>query len=136
MNKLGRFLSSSKVCHNKITPDKPFGLFCHTTSSQQIIPVSLQTSIFNSASTLFSMDIYRKFRSGASAKELLLTGRLCICFLASHFSKTIFSSIRFWVCCSFNLLTSNLNRRILEYPLQSVAGCTWVQRVLYTGLKN
>ena len=33
------------------------------------------TSIFNSSSTLFTMDIYRKFRARASAKELLLVGR-------------------------------------------------------------
>ena len=33
------------------------------------------TSIFNSASTLFTMDIYRKLRSNAKTKELLLVGR-------------------------------------------------------------
>ena len=33
------------------------------------------TSIFNSASTLFTMDIYRKFRSNAKTKELLFVGR-------------------------------------------------------------
>ena len=33
------------------------------------------TSIFNSASTLFTMDVYRKFRSDAKNKELLLVGR-------------------------------------------------------------
>ena len=33
------------------------------------------TSIFNSSSTLFTMDIYWKFRSNASSKELLLVGR-------------------------------------------------------------
>lgn len=33
------------------------------------------TSIFNSASTLFTMDVYRKFRSKATNKELILVGR-------------------------------------------------------------
>ena len=33
------------------------------------------TSIFNSASTLFTMDIYRKLRNNAKTKELLLVGR-------------------------------------------------------------
>ena len=33
------------------------------------------TSIFNSASTLFTIDIYKTLRSSASTKELLLVGR-------------------------------------------------------------
>ena len=33
------------------------------------------TSIFNSSSTLFTMDIYRKFRPKAGNRELLLVGR-------------------------------------------------------------
>ena len=33
------------------------------------------TSIFNSSSTMFTMDIYRKFRSHAGTKELLFVGR-------------------------------------------------------------
>jgi uncharacterized sodium:solute symporter family permease YidK len=33
------------------------------------------TSIFNSSSTLFTMDVYRSFRSSAKTKELLLVGR-------------------------------------------------------------
>ena len=37
--------------------------------------VSDLTSIFNSASTLFTMDIHRKLRSNAKTKELLLVGR-------------------------------------------------------------
>ena len=36
------------------------------------------TSIFNSASTLFTMDIYRYIRKKASVKELMVIGR-CVC---------------------------------------------------------
>ncbi|XP_056443815.1 sodium/glucose cotransporter 1 [Gadus chalcogrammus] len=38
--------------------------------------MSSLTSIFNSASTLFTMDIYTKFRRTASEKELMLAGRV------------------------------------------------------------
>lgn len=41
------------------------------------------TSIFNSASTLFTLDIYRKFRSSANSKELLLVGRIMILVLVA-----------------------------------------------------
>jgi Na+/proline symporter len=37
--------------------------------------MSSLTSIFNSASTLFTMDIYTKIRSSASEKELMIAGR-------------------------------------------------------------
>ncbi|XP_067406377.1 sodium/glucose cotransporter 1-like isoform X3 [Emydura macquarii macquarii] len=40
--------------------------------------MSSLTSIFNSASTLFTMDIYTKIRSRATEKELMLAGRLFI----------------------------------------------------------
>ena len=33
------------------------------------------TSIFNSASTLFTMDIYRLLRKKANTKELMIVGR-------------------------------------------------------------
>jgi len=39
------------------------------------------TSIFNSASTLFTIDIYRKIRKHSSTRELLLVGRLFILVL-------------------------------------------------------
>eukprot|EP00092_Neocalanus_flemingeri_P098207 GFUD01125223.1.p1 GENE.GFUD01125223.1~~GFUD01125223.1.p1 ORF type:complete len:444 (+),score=42.23 GFUD01125223.1:90-1421(+) len=41
------------------------------------------TSIFNSASTLFTMDIYREFRKKAQTKELLIVGRVFILFLVA-----------------------------------------------------
>ncbi|KAG8521246.1 Solute carrier family 5 member 4, partial [Galemys pyrenaicus] len=43
--------------------------------------MSSLTSIFNSASTLFTMDIYTKIRKRASERELLLAGRLFIVVL-------------------------------------------------------
>ncbi|XP_068127562.1 sodium/glucose cotransporter 1 [Hyperolius riggenbachi] len=43
--------------------------------------MSSLTSIFNSASTLFTMDIYTKIRKRASEKELMIAGRIFILFL-------------------------------------------------------
>ncbi|XP_010602170.1 sodium/glucose cotransporter 1 isoform X3 [Fukomys damarensis] len=43
--------------------------------------MSSLTSIFNSASTLFTMDIYTKIRKRASEKELMIAGRLFILLL-------------------------------------------------------
>ncbi|KAK3530612.1 hypothetical protein QTP86_028868 [Hemibagrus guttatus] len=40
--------------------------------------MSSLTSIFNSSSTLFTMDIWKKYRRGASEKELLRVGRLIV----------------------------------------------------------
>ncbi|KAM5238301.1 solute carrier family 5 member 4-like [Ctenodactylus gundi] len=40
--------------------------------------LSTLTSIFNSASTLFTMDLYTKIRKRASEKELLIAGRLFV----------------------------------------------------------
>ena len=37
--------------------------------------MSSLTSIFNSSSTLFTMDIWKKYRRHADEKELLLVGR-------------------------------------------------------------
>lgn len=39
------------------------------------------TSIFNSASTLFTMDIYHFLRKRASIKELMIVGRLFVCVM-------------------------------------------------------
>lgn len=42
--------------------------------------MSSLTSIFNSASTLFTMDIYTKIRPKAKEKELMIAGRyVCVC---------------------------------------------------------
>lgn len=39
------------------------------------------TSIFNSASTLFTVDIYKQIRKKASTKELMISGRLFVIFM-------------------------------------------------------
>ncbi|XP_028836747.1 solute carrier family 5 member 3a [Denticeps clupeoides] len=38
-------------------------------------------SIFNSASTIFTLDIYKMFRQRASSKELMIVGRLFVAFM-------------------------------------------------------
>ncbi|WAQ99431.1 SC5AB-like protein, partial [Mya arenaria] len=43
--------------------------------------MSSLTSVFNSAATLFTMDIWKKIRKDASEKELLISGRVFILFL-------------------------------------------------------
>lgn len=43
--------------------------------------MSSLTSIFNSSSTLFTMDIWKKYRPAAPEKELLLVGRIATVFL-------------------------------------------------------
>ncbi|XP_076467786.1 sodium/glucose cotransporter 4-like [Babylonia areolata] len=40
--------------------------------------MSSLTSIFNSASTMFTMDIWRRFRAKASQHELMIVGRVCV----------------------------------------------------------
>lgn len=40
--------------------------------------MSSLTSIFNSASSMFTMDIWRRFRRKASQHELMIVGRLCV----------------------------------------------------------
>ena len=42
--------------------------------------MSSLTSIFNSASTLFTMDIWRKAKRHASERELLIVGRFLLSF--------------------------------------------------------
>ena len=51
------------------------------------------TSIFNSASTLFTMDLYREFRSSASTKELLIVGRLFLLVLVRILDKPVHLAI-------------------------------------------
>ncbi|XP_071110844.1 sodium/glucose cotransporter 4-like isoform X2 [Haliotis cracherodii] len=43
--------------------------------------ISSLTSIFNSSSTLFTMDIWTRFRTKASDVELMIVGRVCILIL-------------------------------------------------------
>ncbi len=37
------------------------------------------TSIFNSASTLFTMDVYKHVRKSATVRELMIVGRCAVC---------------------------------------------------------
>lgn len=43
--------------------------------------ISSLTSIFNSSSTIFTMDIWRRIHKGASDAELMIVGRLCVLIL-------------------------------------------------------
>uniref|UniRef100_A0A0B7AH26 Sodium/glucose cotransporter 4 n=1 Tax=Arion vulgaris TaxID=1028688 RepID=A0A0B7AH26_9EUPU len=43
--------------------------------------MSTLTSIFNSASTMFTMDIWRRFRKRAPQSELMIVGRICVLVL-------------------------------------------------------
>ncbi|KAA0188220.1 Sodium/glucose cotransporter 4 [Fasciolopsis buskii] len=45
--------------------------------------ISDLTSIFNSASTLFTMDVYQRFRRRARDSELVLVGRIFVVFLVA-----------------------------------------------------
>ncbi len=51
--------------------------------------MSSLTSIFNSASTLFTIDIYTKIRPKAKEKELMIAGRcvhVCLCWILIFWS--------------------------------------------------
>lgn len=43
--------------------------------------MSSLTSIFNSASTMLTMDLWRRFRPKAKERELMIVGRLCVLVL-------------------------------------------------------
>lgn len=43
--------------------------------------MSSLTSIFNSASSMFTMDLWKRFRPTANTRELMLVGRLCVLIL-------------------------------------------------------
>ncbi|KAK6192710.1 hypothetical protein SNE40_004136 [Patella caerulea] len=45
--------------------------------------ISSLTSIFNSSSTIFTMDIWRRIRKGASEVELMIVGRVCVLILVA-----------------------------------------------------
>ncbi|KAG2470706.1 SC5A1 protein, partial [Polypterus senegalus] len=62
----------------KLMPDGLRGLMLSVMLASLM---SSLTSIFNSASTLFTMDIYARIRKQASEKELMLAGRIFILFL-------------------------------------------------------
>jgi SSS family transporter len=45
--------------------------------------ISSLTSIFNSSSTIFTMDIWRRIRKNATEVELMIVGRLCVIILVA-----------------------------------------------------
>ncbi|XP_066514885.1 sodium/glucose cotransporter 1 [Hoplias malabaricus] len=72
----------SNIAYPKLVLDlMPNGLRGLMLSVMLASLMSSLTSIFNSASTLFTMDIYAKVRRRASEKELMIAGRLFILIL-------------------------------------------------------
>jgi SSS family transporter len=59
----------------------PYGLRGLMLSVMMSALVSSLTSIFNSSSTIFTMDIWRRIRKGATDVELMIVGRLCVIIL-------------------------------------------------------
>uniref|UniRef100_G3PYU9 Sodium/glucose cotransporter 1 n=1 Tax=Gasterosteus aculeatus aculeatus TaxID=481459 RepID=G3PYU9_GASAC len=69
----------TNIAYPKLVVDlMPNGLRGLMLSVMMASLMSSLTSIFNSASTLFTMDIYTKIRSRASERELMIAGRLFI----------------------------------------------------------
>ncbi|KAM3873800.1 sodium/glucose cotransporter 1 [Diretmus argenteus] len=72
----------TNIAYPKLVVDlMPNGLRGLMLSVMMASLMSSLTSIFNSASTLFTMDIYTKIRSSASEKELMIAGRVFILVL-------------------------------------------------------
>ncbi|XDV53996.1 hypothetical protein PO909_022377 [Leuciscus waleckii] len=78
----GTSVGCSNIAYPKLVVDlMPNGLRGLMLSVMLASLMSSLTSIFNSASTLFTMDIYTKIRPKAKEKELMLAGRLFMLFL-------------------------------------------------------
>ncbi|XP_012697786.1 sodium/glucose cotransporter 1 isoform X2 [Clupea harengus] len=78
----GASVGCSNIAYPKLVVDlMPNGLRGLMLSVMMASLMSSLTSIFNSASTLFTMDIYTKIRRRASEKELMLAGRVFMLFL-------------------------------------------------------
>uniref|UniRef100_A0A4W5PCX0 Solute carrier family 5 member 1 n=1 Tax=Hucho hucho TaxID=62062 RepID=A0A4W5PCX0_9TELE len=75
----GASVGCTNIAYPKLVVDlMPNGLRGLMLSVMMASLMSSLTSIFNSASTLFTMDIYTKIRSSASEKELMIAGRVFI----------------------------------------------------------
>ncbi|XP_042293295.1 sodium/glucose cotransporter 5 [Sceloporus undulatus] len=73
----GSEVGCSNIAYPKLVMDlMPSGLRGLMIAVMMAALMSSLTSIFNSSSALFTMDIWRKVRTGASEKELLLVGRM------------------------------------------------------------
>uniref|UniRef100_A0A8C2GA05 Sodium/glucose cotransporter 1 n=1 Tax=Cyprinus carpio TaxID=7962 RepID=A0A8C2GA05_CYPCA len=78
----GASVGCSNIAYPKLVVDlMPNGLRGLMLSVMLASLMSSLTSIFNSASTLFTMDIYTKIRSNAKEKELMIAGRVFMLFL-------------------------------------------------------
>ncbi|CAK6959380.1 sodium/glucose cotransporter 1 [Scomber scombrus] len=75
----GASVGCTNIAYPKLVVDlMPDGLRGLMLSVMMASLMSSLTSIFNSASTLFTMDIYTKIRRTASEKELMIAGRVFI----------------------------------------------------------
>uniref|UniRef100_A0A3Q4G3J3 Sodium/glucose cotransporter 1 n=1 Tax=Neolamprologus brichardi TaxID=32507 RepID=A0A3Q4G3J3_NEOBR len=78
----GTAVGCSNIAYPKLVVElMPDGLRGLMLSVMLASLMSSLTSIFNSASTLFTMDIYTKIRRSASEKELMIAGRVFILVL-------------------------------------------------------
>uniref|UniRef100_A0A6Q2Y562 Sodium/glucose cotransporter 1 n=1 Tax=Esox lucius TaxID=8010 RepID=A0A6Q2Y562_ESOLU len=78
----GTPVGCTNIAYPKLVVDlMPNGLRGLMLSVMMASLMSSLTSIFNSASTLFTMDIYTKIRGSASEKELMIAGRVFILVL-------------------------------------------------------
>lgn len=71
--------------------------------------MSSLTSIFNSASTIFTMDLWKGFRSRASEWELMIVGR---------FVTKIYLYFILGICCSIDATYRNSKRRNVLFLLK------------------
>ncbi|KAF7661797.1 hypothetical protein LDENG_00254790 [Lucifuga dentata] len=82
MKYCGASVGCTNIAYPKLVVDlMPNGLRGLMLSVMLASLMSSLTSIFNSASTLFTMDIYTKIRHSATEKELMIAGRVFILFL-------------------------------------------------------
>ncbi|XP_064009603.1 sodium/mannose cotransporter SLC5A10 [Pogoniulus pusillus] len=73
----GAAVGCSNIAYPKLVVElMPSGLRGLMIAVMMAALMSSLTSIFNSSSTLFTMDIWRKLRPGAGERELLLVGRM------------------------------------------------------------
>ncbi|XP_057630564.1 sodium/mannose cotransporter SLC5A10 isoform X1 [Chionomys nivalis] len=78
----GAEIGCSNIAYPKLVMElMPIGLRGLMIAVMMAALMSSLTSIFNSSSTLFTMDIWRRLRPGAGERELLLVGRLVIVVL-------------------------------------------------------
>nr|XP_020860163.1 sodium/glucose cotransporter 5 isoform X2 [Phascolarctos cinereus]XP_020860164.1 sodium/glucose cotransporter 5 isoform X2 [Phascolarctos cinereus]XP_020860165.1 sodium/glucose cotransporter 5 isoform X2 [Phascolarctos cinereus] len=78
----GTEVGCSNIAYPKLVMElMPVGLRGLMIAAMMAALMSSLTSIFNSSSTLFTMDIWRKLRPQAGDRELLLVGRLVIVVL-------------------------------------------------------